>query len=111
MTVRGAIYRPLADDATRGELVCLAEDLGLPDVAAFLDTCRRLNLPAALERSRSGRGAHVWLFFGEAIPAALPPGSENLLPLILGSVRQAFSLMGTRSVIFSSPFFSRSDAI
>jgi len=41
------------------------------DAAAFLDTCRRLNLPAALERSRSGRGAHVWLFFAEAVPAAL----------------------------------------
>ncbi len=41
------------------------------DAAAFLDTCRRLNLPAALERSRSGRGAHAWLFFEEAIPAAL----------------------------------------
>ena len=39
--------------------------------AAFLDACRRLNLPAALERSRSGRGAHVWFFFEEAIPAAL----------------------------------------
>ena len=31
----------------------------------------RLNLPAALERSRSGNGGHVWLFFAEAIPAAL----------------------------------------
>lgn len=41
------------------------------DVAAFLDACRRLKLPAALERSRSGRGAHVWFFFEEAIPAAL----------------------------------------
>ena len=41
------------------------------DAAAFLDTCRRLHLPAALERSRSGRGAHVWLFFEEAMPAAL----------------------------------------
>ncbi len=41
------------------------------DAAAFLDACRRLNLPAALERSRSGRGGHVWLFFEEAIPAAL----------------------------------------
>ncbi|MBK5257440.1 MAG: DUF559 domain-containing protein [Vicinamibacteria bacterium] len=41
------------------------------DAAAFLDTCRRLNLEAALERSRSGRGAHVWFFFEEAIPAAL----------------------------------------
>lgn len=41
------------------------------DATAFLETCRRLNLPAALERSRSGRGAHVWLFFEEAIPATL----------------------------------------
>ncbi len=41
------------------------------DATAFLETCRRLNLEAALERSRSGRGAHVWFFFEEAIPAAL----------------------------------------
>jgi hypothetical protein len=41
------------------------------DSAAFLETSRRLNLEAALERSRSGRGAHVWFFFEEAIPAAL----------------------------------------
>ena len=41
------------------------------DAAAFLDVCRRLGLPAALEQSRSGRGGHVWLFFDEAIPAAL----------------------------------------
>jgi superfamily II DNA or RNA helicase/very-short-patch-repair endonuclease len=41
------------------------------DAAAFRETCCDLNLPVALERSRSGRGAHVWLFFDEAIPAAL----------------------------------------
>src|SRR5208283_4714156 len=41
------------------------------DAGAFLDTCRRLSLPAALERSRSGNGGHVWLFFEEAISASL----------------------------------------
>ncbi len=41
------------------------------DVATFLETCRRMDLTAALERSRSGNGGHVWLFFAEAIPAAL----------------------------------------
>ncbi len=41
------------------------------DAFAYLKTCRRLNLSAALERSRSGKGAHVWLFFAEAIPATL----------------------------------------
>lgn len=41
------------------------------DATAFLETCRRMNLPAAVERSRSGHGGHVWLFFEEALPAAL----------------------------------------
>jgi hypothetical protein len=41
------------------------------DATAFAETCRQLNLPAAVERSRSGQGGHVWLFFEEAIPAAL----------------------------------------
>lgn len=38
------------------------------DAEAILQTCRRGNLAAALERSRSGNGGHVWLFFEEAIP-------------------------------------------
>lgn len=41
------------------------------DAAACLETSRSLNLPAALERSRSGSGAHLWFFFEEPIPAAL----------------------------------------
>ncbi len=41
------------------------------DVGVVLETCRGMNLTAALERSRSGNGGHVWLFFEEAIPAAL----------------------------------------
>ena len=32
------------------------------DVQAFLHTCRKFNIPAAVERSRSGNGAHVWIF-------------------------------------------------
>jgi superfamily II DNA or RNA helicase len=41
------------------------------DSEAFLKTCGRLRVPAALERSRSGRGGHVWIFFDSAIPAGL----------------------------------------
>ncbi len=41
------------------------------DVGALLETCRQMNLPAALERSRSGRGGHIWFFFIEALPATL----------------------------------------
>jgi superfamily II DNA or RNA helicase/very-short-patch-repair endonuclease len=41
------------------------------DVTAVLQACRNWTLPAALERSRSGNGAHLWLFFAEALPARL----------------------------------------
>jgi superfamily II DNA or RNA helicase/very-short-patch-repair endonuclease len=41
------------------------------DAREVIDTCRRLELPVALERTRSGNGGHVWLFFDEAFPATL----------------------------------------
>lgn len=39
------------------------------DALAFMETCRLSGVPAALERSRSGEGSHVWVFFSHPIPA------------------------------------------
>ena len=39
------------------------------DALAFLKTCAEKDVPAALERSRSGNGGHVWIFFSEPVPA------------------------------------------
>lgn len=41
------------------------------DMAAIRETCHRMGLVATIERSRSGNGAHLWLFFDAAIPAIL----------------------------------------
>ncbi|MEW6599819.1 MAG: DEAD/DEAH box helicase family protein [Nitrospirota bacterium] len=41
------------------------------DSKAFLTTCRNNNIPASLERSRSGNGGHVWIFFSEPVSAFL----------------------------------------
>ncbi|MCL2139549.1 MAG: DEAD/DEAH box helicase family protein [Treponema sp.] len=40
------------------------------DAFAFMATCKTEEIPAALERSRSGNGAHVWIFFDKPVPAA-----------------------------------------
>ena len=41
------------------------------DVQAFLRTCAEWKVPAVLERSRSGRGGHIWIFFEAPLPASL----------------------------------------
>ncbi len=39
------------------------------DVLAFTSVCRDWNIPYSIERSRSGNGAHVWIFFNDVVPA------------------------------------------
>ncbi|WP_232323922.1 DEAD/DEAH box helicase [Catenuloplanes japonicus] len=40
------------------------------DALAFVKAARAASVPAALEISQSGRGAHVWIFFTDAVAAA-----------------------------------------
>ena len=41
------------------------------DANALLETCRAKQVPAGLERSRSGNGGHVWIFFSEPVSVRL----------------------------------------
>jgi superfamily II DNA or RNA helicase len=65
------VYPMLLDETCFFLAVDFDKSGWLEDSTAFIETCRRMDLSAALERSRSGRGGHVWLFFEEAVPAAL----------------------------------------
>jgi hypothetical protein len=65
------VYPLLPDETCRLLAIDFDKAGWQEDAVAFLATCRRFDLPAAFERSRSGRGGHVWIFFDQAIPAAL----------------------------------------
>ena len=43
----------------------------MEEVDVLMAICKELGVPAIVERSRSGNGAHVWIFFKEHIPAKL----------------------------------------
>jgi superfamily II DNA or RNA helicase len=63
------VYPLLADETCWFLAVDFDKKTWQEDSSAFMDTCRELNLPAALERSRSGNGGHIWIFFDRAVPA------------------------------------------
>jgi superfamily II DNA or RNA helicase/very-short-patch-repair endonuclease len=65
------VYPMLLDETCFFLAVDFDKSGWLEDSTAFIETSRRMDLSPALERSRSGRGGHVWLFFDEAVPAAL----------------------------------------
>ena len=92
MDRRGAAYLPLTAEVVAAHLVgdvfiglypllpdntChfLVADFDGPaamlDALAYVKAARASGVPAALEISQSGRGAHVWVFFTDAVPAAV----------------------------------------
>jgi superfamily II DNA or RNA helicase len=64
------IYPLLADETCWFLAVDFDKSTWIADVGAFVETCRRVGVPAAVERSRSGNGAHVWFFFSSPASAA-----------------------------------------
>jgi superfamily II DNA or RNA helicase len=73
------VYPLLPDDACWFLAVDFDESDWLKDAQAYRETCERHSIPAILERSRSGNGAHVWIFFCETVPAKLARNLGSLL--------------------------------
>jgi hypothetical protein len=65
------LYPMLLDETCLFLAVDFDKESWQADVGAFVETCRTLEVPVALERSRSGNGAHVWFFFAEAVSASV----------------------------------------
>jgi superfamily II DNA or RNA helicase len=65
------VYPLLTDETCRFLAADFDKASWQDDVRAFLETCGEWNVPAVVERSRSGLGGHVWVFFEAALPASL----------------------------------------
>lgn len=63
---------PLLTDETCWLLAADFDKCSWPDdMVAFAETCRTVGVPIAVERSRSGQGAHAWFFFAAPVAASL----------------------------------------
>nr|WP_315785351.1 MULTISPECIES: hypothetical protein [unclassified Bradyrhizobium] len=65
------VYPLLTDETCWFLAVDFDKATWMNESAAFLQACSARGIPAALERSRSGQGAHVWIFFAEPVTAAI----------------------------------------
>jgi hypothetical protein len=65
------VYPLLADETCHFLAVDFDKEDWQEDVATFARTCRDKGIECAVERSRSGKGAHVWFFFESPVTARL----------------------------------------
>jgi hypothetical protein len=75
------------------------------DALAYLKAARAVGAPAALEVSRSGIGAHVWIFFTDPVPAA------TARQLGTGLVREAIALRGRMDLRCYDRLFPSQDVL
>jgi superfamily II DNA or RNA helicase len=65
------VYPMLQDETCHFLAVDFDEEDWQSDISVFRDVCIELTIPIAVERSRSGKGGHVWFFFKTPVSAAL----------------------------------------
>lgn len=73
------------------------------DALAYVKAARFRGIPAALEVSQSGRGAHVWIFFDRPIAA------ETGRQLATGLIHEAMSLRGSMDLASYDRLFPSQD--
>ncbi len=75
------------------------------DVVAFVDVCKSWGIPCSIERSRSGNGAHVWIFFETTVLAVKARRLGNAI------LTEAMNRDGRISFKSYDRFFPNQDAL
>ncbi|SCE69430.1 hypothetical protein GA0074696_0275 [Micromonospora purpureochromogenes] len=97
------LYPMLADDSCR-LLVCDFDgEQWQLDAQAYVQAADTAGVPTAVEVSRSGQGAHVWVFFSEPVPAL------EARALGFGLLREAMAVRGELGLDSYDRFFPAQD--
>ena len=75
------------------------------DALAYAKAARASGVPAALEISQSGRGAHVWVFFTAAVPASTARAVGTVL------IHEAMVLRGSMDLRSYDRLFPNQDVL
>jgi len=99
------LYPMLAGDHTLWLAADFDGQAALLDALAYLKAARAVGAPAALEVSRSGVGAHVWIFFTSPVPAVVAR------QLGTGLVREAIAVRGRMDLQCYDRLFPSQDVL
>ncbi|WP_344612135.1 TOTE conflict system archaeo-eukaryotic primase domain-containing protein [Dactylosporangium salmoneum] len=75
------------------------------DALAYVKAARGAGVPAALEMSQSGRGAHTWIFFAEAVAATVARSVGTVL------IHEAMVLRGSMDLTSYDRLFPNQDVL
>ncbi|MEO6874824.1 MAG: DEAD/DEAH box helicase family protein [Opitutaceae bacterium] len=103
--LRGActlgVYAIEVDDTCRFLAADFDGDGWRDDVLAYREAAERVGVTVAIERSRSGNGAHAWMFFAAPVPATAARRLGTILVAKASAVRPTLGL-GTYDRLFPS---------
>ena len=99
------IFPLLKDDACCFLACDFDKDGWKLDATAYLEACRINRIPAYLERSRSGNGAHAWIFFSNPVSAV------HARQLGMRLLRQAMDVRGDMDLGSYDRFFPNQDFV
>ncbi|MPZ96173.1 MAG: helicase [Propionibacteriales bacterium] len=99
------LYPMLPGDQTQWLAADFDGQAAMLDALAYLKAARAVGAPAALEVSRSGVGAHVWIFFTDPIPAGVAR------QLGTGLVREALAIRGRMDLRAYDRLFPSQDTL
>lgn len=97
------IYPLLTDNTSHFIAADFDKENWQDESKAFVSVCTENNIPAYFERSRSGNGAHVWIFFEDNYPANKPRA------IIFELIRKALKLSEFEKEISFDRLFPNQD--